>query len=867
MITPAILSQDIEAFINNEIAKSDILSLPEFRETVYKSLSGKSDGMFLWVRLMVDDLKRSSSKSEISQRLQDLPHGLEMAYQLHFLRISKKLDKFEQRLAQTVLAFTIISCQPMTFVEFRYAYALYCRSLDTVARPLEEYLLLQPLQRILDVTEGLLYMTDGVLRLSHSSIRDFLVRPEDRWIGEIDKVVLDFRIDLTQTHRSLAWLCLDYIGLETHASEALKLDTSHTAQAVWGSCPLLRYATLYAFHHLNRSGPPCSITLAKVERLLKSTNIIVHAEYFIHLVFEDITLYAQMDEFMAWEDQMVDAGLGKRLHTLFEGTLNKWTEQMRQAGRGDDPLLEYLEMYLGEAKDRQSGPSSEERSHKFSISVHDSDIAGQHLHTLTTNSGQISSNSSATIYRVMDLLKCQTPLSFANQIELCLRLSTSLSKLRLPTDSLKGLFQLISRETSRISVYALMLIGGVYYELEEFQEALEVYDAASRKILHLDVLLKFRIYEFMGECYDRLKSDVDTLKFEEKAFSGYETLLGIRHLDTLRALYKIGRSYWRLGSYTEALRSYEKAFSSYGIVRGSRHLDTLRTLECMSACYYQQGLYVEALRSYEEVFSGYQALLGSRHLDTLRTLELMAHCFYQQGSCVEALRSYEEVFSGYEIFLGTRHPDTLNVLMWLIYTNDIICQPAEVIRLTNKIYMEHGCAPELDPADQSLVHTMRHRAYCQIGDHDGVTAMEARLRKPPQYENQEARVRYVRLLAKQERILGPSHPSTRDTNRRLANPMLNNFAIVDDRSDKVEGDGDEATGIDSTATVDDELDNDESVVDAPDQDLRSRTIKPLAQKTVVVGGWSGGWRFYRGPKRAEGLRCAGLEWDSLVDGR
>ncbi|KAM0805845.1 hypothetical protein BDR22DRAFT_188133 [Usnea florida] len=407
-ITPAILSRDTEAFINNEIAKSDILSLPEFRETVYKSLSGKSDGMFLWVRLMVDDLKKSSSKSEISQRLQDLPHGLEMAYQLHFLRISKKLDKFEQRLAQTVLAFTIISCQPMTFVEFRYAYALHCRSLDTVARPLEEYLLLQPLQRILDITEGLLYMTDGVLRLSHSSVRDFLVRPEDRWIGEIDKVVLNFRIDFTQTHRSFARLCLDYIGLETHASEALKLDTSHTAQAVWGNCPLLRYATLYAFHHLNRSGPPCSITLAKVERLLKSTNTIVHAEHFIHLVFEDITLYAQMDEFMAWEDQMVDAGLGKRLHTLFEGTLNKWTDQMRQAGRGDDPLLEYLEMYLGEAKDRQSGASSE-GSHKNSISVHDSDTAGQHLLTLTANSGQRSSNSSVTIYRVMDLQNAKLP--------------------------------------------------------------------------------------------------------------------------------------------------------------------------------------------------------------------------------------------------------------------------------------------------------------------------------------------------------------------------------------------------------------------------------------------------------------------------
>ena len=728
-MTPAILSQDIEAFINNEIAKSDILSLPEFRETVYKSLSGKSDGMFLWVKLMVDDLRKSSSKSEFSQRLQELPHGLEKAYQLHFLRLAQKLDKFEQLLAQKVLAFTIISCQPMTFVEFRYAYALHCRSLDTVARPLEEYLLLQPLQRILDITEGLLYMADGVLRLSHSSVRDFLVRAEDRWIGELDKVVLDFRIDLTQTHRSFAWLCLDYIGIETDASKTLKLDTSHTAQAVWDNCPLLRYAILYAFHHLNRSGPPCSFTLAKVERLLKSTKIIVHAEHFVHLVFEDVTLHAQINEFTAWEDQMVDAGLDKRLLTLFEGTLKRWTDQMRQAGRGDDPLIEHLEVYLSEAKDRQSGALSKEGSHEIAISLLDPDTAGQHLQTLTTNSGQSSNDPSATISRVRDLVKGQTPLSVSHQVELCLRLSTSLRKLRMPIDPLQVLFQLILRKASCIPVYALLLIGDFYYKLEKFQEALEVYDAASQKMINLDILLRYRIYEAMGGCYYGLKSDVNSVKFYKKAFSGYETLLGIRHLDTLGTLYNIGLGCSNLGSYTEALRSYEKAFSSYKIVRGSSNLDTLQTLERMAHCYYQQGSYVKALRSYEEVSSGYEIILGTKHLDTLQVLEAIGKCYYAQGSELDALRSFEQVFSDYEALLGAKHPDTFKVMMRMIDINHQMCQDTEVIRLTNKVHMDHGSVPELDLADNICVHRVRHRAYRQIGDHDGEAEIERYLRE------------------------------------------------------------------------------------------------------------------------------------------
>ena len=900
-ITPAILNQDIEAFINNEISKSNILSLPEFQETVYKSLKGKSDGMFLWVRLMVDDLRKSSSKSELGQRLQDLPHGLEEAYQLLFFRLSQKLDNFEQRLAQNLLAFTIISCHPLTFTEFQYAYALHCRSLDTVAQPLEKYLLLQPLQRVLDITEGLIYMADGVLRLSHSSVRDFLVRPKDRWMCEPDKSVLDFRIDFTQTHRSFAWLCLDYIILETEASKILKLDASHTTQAAWASSPLLRYAISYAFHHLNRSGPPCSSTIAKVENLLKSTHIVVWAEHFAHLLFEDSTLEAQIDEFTAWGDQLVNTGLDNRLLTIFGGTLKKWTDQTKQAGRYDDPLLEHVELYISEATNRQSEAFGPERGNEVANSVLDPATADQGVQIPNTDLGQSSNYSSATISRVMDLLKGHTPLSVSHQIELCLRLSTSLRKTRMLIDPLKVLFRLILRKASCVPVYALLLIGGFYFQLEKFQEALEVFDAASKKMIHLDVPLRFRIFEYMACSYNRLKSYVDALRLHEKAFSGYESLLGIRHLDTLRTLRNIGTNYSNLSSYTEALRSYEKAFSGYEYLVGRRHLNTLRTLRDIGTTYSNIYSYTEALRSYEKAFSGYKIVHGTRHLDTIRTLQNIAYCYFQQCSFSEALRSYEDVFSGYEILLGTRHLDTLKVLIKMIHTNEQMSQHTEVIRLTNKICMDHGPVPELDLADNLFIRRMGHRAYCQIGDHDRKAAMERCLRGTlerfhssysnhngipvdfwykcgcanhslGEYEtalesfelalkayersertkslvilntqrwiartyeklgrHHEARVLYETVLAKEHSILGPDHPFTRDTKRYLENLMLDGLELENVGFDNVENDDDEGNGNYFAANVHDELDNDETVIDKPDNDTRSSTTELPAQGTV-----------------------------------
>ena len=248
------LKQDVEAFINDELTKSDILSLPEFRMNVYETLKDKSDGMFLWIRPMVDDLRKSSTKSEFSERLKNLPRGLEKAYQLLLLHLSQKLDKFELRLAQNVLAFTCICRRPLNFDELRYAHALRCRSLETITQPLEEYLLLQPPQRVLDVTGGLVSMTDGVMRLIHSSVRDFLIRPEEQWNSEVDIAVLAFRVDITQVHRSFAWLCLDYISLQKEERNNSTPDIYQSTRAAWSSYPLLGYATLYAFYHLNRSG-------------------------------------------------------------------------------------------------------------------------------------------------------------------------------------------------------------------------------------------------------------------------------------------------------------------------------------------------------------------------------------------------------------------------------------------------------------------------------------------------------------------------------------------------------------------------------------------------------------------------------------
>lgn len=77
----------------------------------------------------------------------------------------------------------------------------------------------------------------------HCSVRDFLIGPENRWVCEPDKAVLGFRIDVTQTLHSSAWLCLNYMKLKTETGQNLQLDICNSTQALWDSSALLDYAT------------------------------------------------------------------------------------------------------------------------------------------------------------------------------------------------------------------------------------------------------------------------------------------------------------------------------------------------------------------------------------------------------------------------------------------------------------------------------------------------------------------------------------------------------------------------------------------------------------------------------------------------
>jgi hypothetical protein len=71
--------QDIETYIERRTA-TGLTSLPHLRSTIVKTLVTKNGGMFLWVRLILEELEATHSIEAIEIALKSLPTGLDGVY-------------------------------------------------------------------------------------------------------------------------------------------------------------------------------------------------------------------------------------------------------------------------------------------------------------------------------------------------------------------------------------------------------------------------------------------------------------------------------------------------------------------------------------------------------------------------------------------------------------------------------------------------------------------------------------------------------------------------------------------------------------------------------------------------------------------
>ncbi|KID65988.1 NACHT and Ankyrin domain protein, partial [Metarhizium hybridum] len=204
------VSDDITNFISAKVEELDkVEDFGRIREQVETTLRNGANGTFLWVSLVVMELLKKTTCTEILDSLKEFPPGLDAIY----IRMLQKMKKSPGFVALKILRWVVMALRPPDIVMSDYITSC------------------EPMLKVLKVGEEKV-----VVDLAHQSAREYLLRP----MSGNDKPP-EFHIKMDEAHSELLGVCLD--SIERSDLRHGILDTSNAS--VLQKSPLLDYATLF----------------------------------------------------------------------------------------------------------------------------------------------------------------------------------------------------------------------------------------------------------------------------------------------------------------------------------------------------------------------------------------------------------------------------------------------------------------------------------------------------------------------------------------------------------------------------------------------------------------------------------------------
>lgn len=132
-------ANDIERFIS--IRVQELLRIEGFKElraTVQKALLERSEGTFLWVGFVMNELSQKRTCSEVLEALRALPSGLPAMYSRMLLQI----DPNRRRTSSLILHWVTMAVRPLTLEELAAAIGTQSSALITAEHAVRDHIAL-----------------------------------------------------------------------------------------------------------------------------------------------------------------------------------------------------------------------------------------------------------------------------------------------------------------------------------------------------------------------------------------------------------------------------------------------------------------------------------------------------------------------------------------------------------------------------------------------------------------------------------------------------------------------------------------------------------------------------------------------------
>lgn len=243
------IQDDIARYLNAHTFEAPGAS-PEERETLRTLILTKSNGCFLWVILVLENLRKIVGTQARLRALEEMPPGMDQLYS----RVVQTMSDNEMVLSKTILTWVSLAIRPLTTAELKHVIEqLAMDEVEDIELIISKY------------CNDLLYIDQSQrVRMRHASARDFLLRRDIN--SELDG---SLTISREHGHKLLAMTCLDYLnGQEMKVKPKRKMVAVAQERSVFAA-----YACEAAHEHVNKSSALDSEILSALASFLR-TNVL-----------------------------------------------------------------------------------------------------------------------------------------------------------------------------------------------------------------------------------------------------------------------------------------------------------------------------------------------------------------------------------------------------------------------------------------------------------------------------------------------------------------------------------------------------------------------------------------------------------------
>ena len=691
-VTPDLVQTDISAYIRLAIDNSTILHMSSLQDVAFDRLYDGSQGMFLWVRFMIDDLCKPCSRAELKERLYSLPKGLHKAYVRTLTRLIEPLDSFDREFMKTVLALVISARRPLKVGELQHAVAMaQCASKQQLdAESLRDFMVEQFLERVRSVCGSLITIRHDILSLTHFSIQEFLTRPKSEWCHVEEQHLSFIRLDLGKSHFLFGSTCLDYLTIKDYKKS---LDQSEQADLV-DERPFLDYASGNMVYHLNRAGPVAENAFYdKFENFSASDAFLIWIRHLMtHSMGDDAAIW-EITEACIFVFRLKDDHSRKRIFSQMAESVLGELEMQRELYGCDDWRIKQLSTIAGCFNLVVESHLSDtvEFFQDVSFSATDQKLINDGLELVESDMPFHKTTS-----RVFELMSVAGAIpSLPGPFQVAFHARRGLHLMKPLANPLDVLCNALLHNAHKLPTFILLGLDLYFHRLKRFQMALEVCQIALAKEKKHSGPLKCLAFGLKGDAEAELGNIADAECSQRQCVEETEKAFGREHMFTLGALSVWANRLDDVGNSEkseEVLRriigvyekmhdakskpaskdadgepfevpkleyQYPKLAKLISLVARVPDTEVLESKFSLGFVLLERKKFSEAENLIRAVFNGRHRSLGDDDESTVSALKTLAYVLKRQNKYAEAESHYRNVIATETRKLGLKNETTL----------------------------------------------------------------------------------------------------------------------------------------------------------------------------------------------------------------